>query len=64
MNTKIAIEGAGSLSGLGGGGGGEDDSQLFGAWMLVVPLDGKNSRVWYHLGERRNFDICIQCGIF
>ena len=45
--------------------GGMGDSQLFGAKMLVVPLRGRNSKIWYRLGcQRRNFDICIQCGTF
>ena len=35
---------------------GGGDSQLFGVGMLVIPLRGKNSRIWYRLG---NFDICI-----
>ena len=40
------------------GGWGGGCSQVFGAGMLVIPLTGKNPRIWYRLGcHRRNFGI-------
>ena len=51
------------LTGIPGGGGG--DSQMKGAWMLVVSLRGVNFRFWSHLeSSGQNTIIFGRKGLF